>query len=131
MNRALFHKGILLLCIIYVAALILLNIVPLGCTEEVHQEYILGFRADYLVHTLFFLPWTWLCCTNDKKSKQRIWLWVGVVLAISVEGAQYFIPYRGFNFYDMGLNVIGLFMGYLLLFIVMKKRKFKQTGHFR
>ena len=39
---------------------------------------------------------------------------VGLMMALLIEGIQYYLPYRGFNMYDIIFNVVGLLMGYLL-----------------
>lgn len=39
---------------------------------------------------------------------------VGLVIALLIEGIQYYLPYRSFNMYDVIFNVVGLLTGYLL-----------------
>lgn len=101
------------LFILYILAVFLFNVLPLGFVEKIQEPLWGEFRLDYLSHALIFLPWIFfhLCFPTQKK---RLWFVVGLVIALLIEGIQYYLPYRGFNMYDIIFNVVGLLMGYLL-----------------
>lgn len=105
---------------IWSAILLLANVLPFG--EAVNKAPELGgyFRLDYVLHclgcmalplTLVFLPYK-----NPKPRKYIAWLllWV-MVLVISLEVIQIFIPYRTYNVLDLASNVLGALVGSILL----------------
>ena len=102
------------LFVLYILAVFLFNILPLGFVEKIQEPLWGEFRLDYLAIALVFLPWIFfhLCFPTIKK---RRWFVVGLMMALLIEGIQYYLPYRGFNMYDIIFNVVGLLMGYLLL----------------
>ena len=81
---------------------------------------IIYFRADYLLHTLLFLPWMILVGfhLNRKNFKRELysrylfyWFLAGISLAVLAEVIQIWIPYRAFNPMDVVFNVAGVVAG--------------------
>lgn len=103
----------ILIFIIYLSVVILLNTMPFSLVERVNQTYWGEFRLDYLLHSLFFLPWIFFHFIFYKLKRLR-WFVVGLVLAFLNEAVQYVLSYRTFNYYDLFFNIAGLVMGYLM-----------------
>lgn len=103
----------ILLFILYISVVLLLNILPFGFATQINDTVWGEFRLDYLTHALIFLPWIFFHFWF-RRIKKRWWFLVGFVLALVIEGIQYYLPYRSFNMYDVLFNVVGLIMSYLL-----------------
>ena len=115
----------------YITILIILHVIPLDGSGIALNSMDSGpFRADYLLHSLIFLPWMILPVLNMKlKTKRkrqipdnkelitdnRLWLLLGLLLAAGLESMHYILPYRGFNPMDLLLNVVGIILGGALL----------------
>lgn len=102
-----------LLFILYIVVIILLNILPLELATQINDTVFGEFRLDYLTHGLIFLPWIFFHFWFHR-IKKRWWFLIGFILALFLEGIQYYLPYRSFNMYDAIFNVAGLIMSYLL-----------------
>jgi glycopeptide antibiotics resistance protein len=103
----------ILLFILYISVVLLLNTLPLELATQINDTVWGEFRLDYLTHALIFLPWIFFHFWF-RRIKKRFWFLVGFVLALLIEGIQYYLPYRSFNMYDVLFNVAGLIMSYLL-----------------
>lgn len=103
----------LLFFILYALIVVLLNMLPLTFAEKINETFIGEFRLDYFTHALIFLPWSSFRCLFFKR-KKIFWFSVGFIFALSIEGVQYFLIYRSFNWYDMIFNVVGLILGYIV-----------------
>lgn len=103
----------LFLFILYALIVVLLNMLPLSLAEKIDETVLGEFRLDYFTHALIFLPWSSFRCLFFKR-KKVVWFTVGFLFAIAMEGSQYFLTYRSFNWYDMLFNVLGLALGYLV-----------------
>jgi VanZ family protein len=75
-------------------------------------------RLDYLEHIFFFAVLSvlhylaYLTSTGQtKKIRLYLWLVAGLVFASITEIYQIFIPGRGYNPVDLGLNISGLLVG--------------------
>jgi hypothetical protein len=131
------------LLIAYTCLVIILHVIPvgnLGVASPSNFEFMF-FRGDYLIHMLMFLPWMGLVRNylegrsmrsvsasssvsgmGTLSSRNRraaagfpmLWLFLGVVLAISAEGVQHWLPYRTFNIMDVIYNVCGVVLGVLV-----------------
>lgn len=101
--------------ICYALMVLLFNTLPFDLSEKINEALLGEFRIDYLSHSLIFLPWSIFRCLFFKKNK-GIWFFLGFCFALGIEGVQYFLPYRSFNWYDMMFNVVGLALGYLVFF---------------
>jgi glycopeptide antibiotics resistance protein len=103
----------ILLFILYISVVLLLNTLPLELATQINDTVWGEFRLDYLTHALIFLPWIFFQFWF-RRIKKRSWFLLGFVLALLIEGIQYYLPYRSFNMYDVLFNVAGLIMSYLL-----------------
>ena len=81
---------------------------------------IVYFRADYLLHSLLFLPWMILVAfhLNRKNIKRKLysrylfyWFLAGISLAVLAEVIQLWLSYRSFNLMDVVFNVGGVVLG--------------------
>lgn len=116
--------------VLYILIIIISHVVPTGV--NLSGLRILFIRLDYLVHVLAFLPWMtlmWLYLQNIElssyKSRKKyivLWLLTGIILAVSVEALQLFIPQRLFNPVDLLLNVAGVVLG-AIIFVWKPKSK--------
>ena len=112
-------KPIILLLYIYVLAL--LHVMPLG-GGDLSRITFCWFRADYLLHTLVFLPWLPLCALLIPG--WRSWslrLLVGVALALGLEALQSPLSYRSFNPMDALFNVSGVLLGGLVVRLLVDR----------
>jgi hypothetical protein len=110
------------LAFLYIFIIFILHIIPLG--EGGTDRFDLGpIRADYLLHTLVFLPWMFFAGSAESKeqggkrgavSGKRMflgWMGLGILLAVGVEGLQYWLDYRAFNPMDAAFNILGVVVG--------------------
>ncbi len=108
------------LSILYIVALATLLVIPLG---DIHIERVevSGFRGDYIIHCLVYIPWMFLGRVLFLKKFNTIkWFIAGVIFVAVMEFAQYLIPYRGYNNYDLLAGEIGLVIS-LATFMVLNK----------
>ncbi len=117
--------------LLYIGLIILLHVIPLG--EGGTNRFDLGpIRADYLLHTLVFIPWMFLVrarspwawrmghgAKSQRKDKEKErgwhnfagWMLLGIILAMGAEGIQYWVDYRAFNPMDAVFNALGVVVG--------------------
>lgn len=106
--------------IIYIATLAILLVIPLGDTH-IEQIEVSGFRGDYIVHCLVYIPWMLLGkLMFSNKFNTLKWFITGVIFVAVMELIQYLIPYRGYNTYDLIAGEIGIVLS-LFIFLVFKK----------
>ena len=111
-------KNLRYLIIFYLVIIVVITFMPTpGMNRALNDITVLSFRADYLLHTLFFLPLVplWKLCFKEHS------LWViipaSVLVAVFSEASHYVIPYRSYNINDLIANVLGVLIGAVLLFI--------------
>jgi glycopeptide antibiotics resistance protein len=116
--------------LLYIGLIILLHVIPLG--EGGTNRFDLGpIRADYLLHTLVFIPWMFLFYIKPGSGwKPGIrpvkalpflgWLFLGIILAMGAEGIQYWVDYRAFNPMDAVFNALGVVVGAGVFIIVQR-----------
>ena len=111
------------LIVLYVVVVLILHVIPTGDIIALNQMKVAQVRADYLLHSLIFLPYMVLVWLHSYKSKagrvletSQVLLWFvgGLALAVFAEGLQYFIPYRSFNITDLIFNTSGVPLGALI-----------------
>lgn len=92
--------------------IVLLVVLPLnGTARSLSDVHVLSFRLDHLLHVALFFPWTWACVWAFGPKYATFALFVGMMAAISLEGLQYFLPYRSFNINDLLSNAVGVLLG--------------------
>jgi len=87
----------------------MLATLPINSAGELNDITILHFRGDYFLHVLMFVPWLLFF----PAIKINLWLWFlcGILFASFSEAIQYLLPYRAFNVNDLLANIIGIFIG--------------------
>ncbi len=78
-----------------------------------------GETGDYFLHFFVFLPWM-LIGDFVWGIKLIRWKWfvLGVLLATALEVSQIFIPYRGYDIWDLLVGVFGVICSYVQLLII-------------
>jgi glycopeptide antibiotics resistance protein len=110
----------------YLAALVLISVIPLNTVQALNNVDIVSIRGDYLVHALIFLPWAFVGLAAYRVS--FLWFAVLILMAAATEIVQYFIQYRAFNINDLTANMIGVLSGLLLYLILARKVKMVLSG---
>ena len=121
----------------------MLHLIPLG--EGGTDRYDLGpLRADYLLHTMIFIPWMFLISLTRENSSnsglkirfRRItplpflgWMALGILLAFGAEAIQYWIDYRAFNPMDGMFNALGVVLGALVLVVAQRFGYFQASDN--
>ena len=110
--------------IIYTFVLVVLAVLPINNSDSLlNNNFILSIRLDYLAHFAIFIPWmgvAWFYTgCNFKRTPLKAFNWIlfGLVLAISTEFIQYYLPYRAFNINDLVANILGVMLGSVFFFI--------------
>lgn len=102
----------------YFAALAILMWAPLNGLGVPLDNYILGLRADHLLHASVYLPCTLFLIDLVKR---RWWaLLAAIGIGLLTEWVQYLLPYRGFDVNDMVANVIGTTLGWVAILLVRR-----------
>ena len=98
----------------YLALLVILMWAPLNGLDIPLDNYILGLRADHLLHASVFLP---MAIFVFDLTPRRWWLgWLAsCLIGLVTECGQYLLPYRAFDINDMVANFIGVSLGWLAL----------------
>ena len=111
------------IAISYTVVIIILSILPINSGDSVlNDRFILSIRLDYMVHFALFIPWMLLIWIftgarfNDTPVKAFGWVLAGLILAVSSEYLQYFLPYRAFNINDLAANSMGVLLGSVFFF---------------
>lgn len=106
--------------ILYIVVLATLLVIPLGDTH-IERIEVSGFRGDYIIHCLVYIPWMFLGkLLFSEKFNILKWFIIGVIFVAVMEFAQCLIPYRGYNTNDLIAGEIGVTAS-LLIFLVLKK----------
>ena len=106
----------------YFVALAILMWAPLNGVGLPLDNYILGIRADHLLHASVFIP----CALFyfDMLGRRRGWAWLAAVLTGMVtEGGQWLLPYRGFDINDLIANAFGVTLGWLLMLAALRRSR--------
>lgn len=104
--------------LIYPLLIITVLLADLGDPSQWNNGRLGPVRVDLLVHLLLFLPWGMMArylwapaFSSGPFSSYAMLMLIGLLLAISLESAQYFLSYRIFSWEDMGINIGGLLVG--------------------
>jgi VanZ family protein len=106
----------------YIIILILLAVLPInGTSSMLNNNYLLNIRWDYLVHALVYIPLVPMIMIafsgwKVKPYGRAVVIIVSLLFAFSLEGIQYFIPYRAFNINDLAANGGGVGLGFFVFF---------------
>ena len=103
----------------YFGLLAFLMWAPLNGLGVPLDNYILGLRADHLLHASVFIPCT-LFLMDIIDRRWLVWL-TAVGIGLLTEGVQYLLPYRGYDVNDLVANTIGVTLGWLVI-LALKKR---------
>lgn len=81
-------------------------------------------RLDYVFHFLAYMGLVIGYRIGHPQLRLRRFLLspgfvITLLLAIASEAAQFYIPWRTFNWYDMGMNVAGVLCGVVINFIFL------------
>lgn len=104
----------------YFAALAILMWAPLNGMGIPLDNYILGLRADHLLHASVFIPCT-LFLMDVIDRRWLVWL-AAVGIGLLTEGGQWLLPYRGYDVNDLIANAIGVTIGWLIILAIKKRR---------
>lgn len=101
----------------YFAALAFLMWAPLNGVGIPLDNYILGLRADHLLHASVYLPIALFLM--DLTPRRRWWLlWIAsIAIGLATEWGQYLLPFRKFDINDMVANMIGVTLSWLAIII--------------
>lgn len=105
----------------YFAFLAVLMWAPLNGLGIPLDNYILGLRADHLLHASVFIPcalFLWDIVANNR-IKWLVWL-MAVVVGLFTESVQYLLPYRGFDISDLVANFLGVTLGFVVILAVRR-----------
>lgn len=101
---------------LYLIAVFLMVAIPLGgFATTLNNTTVIGFRLDYLLHALMFLPLMMLWRLGFPHHPFWLILVGGILIAAGMEALQYLLPYRAYNVNDMLGNGTGALMGGVLV----------------
>ncbi|MCR5444690.1 MAG: VanZ family protein [Bacteroidales bacterium] len=107
----------------YFGLLVFLMWAPLNGVGIPLDNYILGLRADHLLHASVYLP----CALFLKDLFARRWALTAWLCAVGIglltEGVQYLLPYRGFDINDLIANTLGITLGWVAFLLVRRRLK--------
>jgi glycopeptide antibiotics resistance protein len=113
--------------ILYSAVLLLISVLRINASGALNTTTVIGFRADYLLHILLFVPFMPLArCGWSRVQRRTAWFWpacgAGLAMAAFLECLQWFLPYRTFNPLDLAANGGGIIVGALIAGLGRGKR---------
>ena len=118
------HRGRKQLRPWYFGLLAVLMWAPLNGLGIPLDNYILGLRADHLLHAsvymlcpLFLWDLYGRCGVNGRK--WAVWA-TAVAIGLLTEGGQYLLPYRGFDVNDLIANTLGVTLGWIAIQLVQR-----------
>ena len=103
----------------YFIALAILMWAPLNGLGVPLNNYILGLRADHLLHASVYIPCT-LFLMDLIRRRGLVWL-AAVGIGLLTEGVQYLLPFRGYDVNDLIANAIGVTLGWLVILTVKRR----------
>lgn len=83
------------------------------------DNYILGLRADHLLHASVYLPCA-LFLIDIVGPMWLVWL-ASAGIGMLTEGVQWLLPYRGFDINDLVANFLGVTLGWLVILTIKRK----------
>jgi len=125
-----FNKRVFWSCLFWgwVSLIVVLTAMPYN-PDNVVKDRDFWVRPDYVEHLSFYLILAVLFVpyylTRERSGNHiRLLLWIvaGILFAAITEFYQLYIPNRAFNYWDMFLNIGGIFFGILLGFYLFRKK---------
>lgn len=83
------------------------------------EKFILGIRIDHWLHAIMFIPLGFMVQFNLKNPITS--LLFAIILGISFETIQYFLPYRSFDWTDITSDFTGTMIGYLIYLLLSRR----------
>lgn len=118
MNLSKKHKRCL--GVVFLILLAILMTVPIA-NGNINDTFVAGFRADYMIHCLLFLPWLWIGqLLLGRKFKCLLWSTIGIISVVALEYIQMLLPYRGFNINDIIAGIIGVLVSCIFYKLTQK-----------
>jgi len=112
-------ESINLWLLLLIGGYMLVALLPLNNVgSALKNNYTLGLRWDYAIHTIFHIPLPFLLnqsIKNQNKFSKLYVMLIGLTIAMITEIMQYYISYRSFNINDLVANCIGVLLGGTLL----------------
>ena len=110
----------------YFAALAILMWAPLNGIGIPLDNYILGLRADHLLHASVYLICPLFLMDyygrlGNRGQKWAVWV-TAVAIGLLTEGVQYLLPYRGYDVNDLIANTLGVTLGWLVILLIRHRR---------
>ncbi len=108
---------------IWLACLVLFNVIPLGndTNQSLSSNRLFIFRLDYLAHAIMILCFAWIWVLGKVKALRFFARWelmkysvIILCAVIGLEFLQLLVPWRTFNPVDMYYNLIGAVMAILI-----------------
>ncbi len=112
MNLKIFFK---LIFYSYVVTILILSVLPIKSNVVTMNDKInhaIGFAVYFILYRLAFEKYTYFLIFIT-----------GCIVGVSIEFFQSFFPYRDSSFYDLVADIIGLFIGFLIIFTWDKFKK--------
>ncbi len=109
----------------YFIALIILMWAPLNGFGVPLNDFVFGIRLDHLIHASVYLPCAFYIYGFTRyrcRSAFFASLLLSVLVGFTTETVQYLLLYRGFDINDMAANCLGVTLGWLVCFVVYRKR---------
>lgn len=108
----------------YFVALAFLMWAPLNGLGIPLDNYILGLRADHLLHASVFLPCALFLWDLFEGNRRRWAVWLtAVAVGLLTEGVQWLLPYRGYDVNDLVANFLGASLGWIVVLTAMRRRR--------
>lgn len=126
----------------YFACLAFLMWAPLNGVGIPLDNYILGLRADHLLHASVFIPCTLflmdLFASEKRKTKNEnpianptvslfasrfsflTWL-LAIAIGLTTEWGQYLLPFRKFDINDLIANALGVTLGWMVILLARRR----------
>lgn len=110
------------LAIAYFFLLIFLMWAPINGAGLRLDNFVLGIRADHLLHASVFLFCAFFLMDRLRFRPFLIWLFA-LAVSVTTESVQLLLPFRAFDVNDLLANFIGVSVGLLLMLPYMKRKR--------
>ena len=114
----------------YFCALAFLMWAPLNGVGIPLDNYILGLRADHLLHASVYLPCVLMLwdLIGEKSRRKILVLLATIAVGLVTEGVQWLLPWRGFDMNDLVANAIGATLGWVVTTLIFRHLKLAKNG---